>query len=79
MSEVSIPFTLLRKIASFWKQVNLSSLVFKEEVIFETCSTVEKANMVVSNNSNNPYFYFYLPVVHDIGVLIHFPHSRKRF
>lgn len=57
-------------IFSFRHQVNLSSLGDKEEPILKTCSTTERANMVILDDCLTSYFYLHLPVVCDIWVFI---------
>lgn len=60
------------RVAAFWKQIRLYITRHKEDVILEPCSKKERANGVVVDDLILPYFYFHLPVIYDLEVLIPF-------
>lgn len=41
-------------------------------MVLEPCSGTERANMVTVDEASVPYFYSYVPVIHELGVLILF-------
>lgn len=56
----------------FRKGLNFSGLWDEEDVILESFSWHERVHMVPSDDSDDDFFYMYLPVIQDLGVLIPF-------
>lgn len=60
------------RVVAFWRQIDLSNTRQEEDVIMEICLKYERVNMFVKVISLISYFYFHLPVIFYLGVLIHF-------
>lgn len=57
-------------ILSFQEEMNFPSLKEKEEVILEAYSASQRVTMTTP--STCPYLYFYIPLIKDMGALLHF-------
>lgn len=66
-------------ITSFRQHVSLSFSGDEEKVIMEARCTTERANIATLDDSTSPYFYLYLPIVCDLGILVAFFRLRQRF
>lgn len=51
----------------------------KKDVILEPCYEWEEANVASADDSLVTYFYFHLPVIYDLGILIIFPVFEAEF
>lgn len=61
------------------KDIRFLSTWHKEDVVLEPCSKIERANMDTLDSLPTPYFYLYLPIIHELGVLIPFTPFKVDF
>lgn len=52
------------------KGIGFSSTAHEEDVILDPCLEIERDNMNTAGEPYTPYFYFYLPIIHELGLLI---------
>lgn len=70
--EVESAYTTDNHICSLRRQLTFSSFVDEEEVILEACSLEEREHVAVSDASTTSYFYFYLPIIRKLKVILPF-------
>lgn len=56
----------------FHRRIRFSSIEREKDVIFEPCLEIERPNMNIISEPYIPYFYYHLPVIHELGDLILF-------
>lgn len=62
-----------KQILSFYIEVGVSSLEHEEMVTMKACLFSERVTMRISFNPLSPYFYFYLPLIKNMGFSSPFP------
>lgn len=65
-------YTSMKRIAAFQCEIGISNIGHEEKNIFEMCSEEERPHMDTLNDFPTSYFYLYLHVIHEFGVLIPF-------
>lgn len=65
-------YTSIEMIEDFQWHIENFNIFHKEGISLEACSKEERPNMATINDSLIPYFYIFLLVINDLGVLIHF-------
>lgn len=56
----------------FHKGLNLSNLGDEEVIILESCSEDERDHIGPSDDLKDDFFYMYLPIIQDLGLIILF-------
>lgn len=69
-------FDMIKK---FHQGIGFSSTGRDQNVVIEPCSKTKRANMTTTDGSSAPCFYFYLLVIHELGVLIPFTSFEEDF
>lgn len=63
----------------FRNDIMFSSTGREEDMVLESCSGKERHNMDTSDEPSAPYFYLYLPVIHELWVSIPFTSFEEDF
>lgn len=66
-------------IVRFRQDIGFSNTGHEEYVILEACSETERANMAIRGGLSTPWFYFHLPIIHELEVFIPFTPFEENF